>query len=263
MLTGLQRARRGLRYTRHVPSNSDPEAPTLAVAGIHKQFGGVAALTGVSFSLQCGEITGIIGPNGAGKSTLVNVITGVYPPDSGQIKLQDVDITRLNAKARANAGIMRTFQHTRSLTSFTVEQALRLAGKAPRAGSESRDSRESIADRFGLSDVLQRRFSELPYGTQKVINLCLIAMNYPMVVMLDEPFAGVTATDIKRLEVIVRELCAGGCAVGLIEHDMAALMRLSQRVIVLDAGKVIMEGTPTAVRLDPGVQEVYLGRRHR
>jgi ABC-type branched-subunit amino acid transport system ATPase component len=248
--------------TAATPERADPGQAVLNAHGLDKRFGGLQAIADVDVTLRAGTVLGVIGPNGAGKSTLVNLLTGMYRPDRGEVLLQGRDISREDMPTRARRGLLRTFQHTKVLRSFTVAQALDLACRSPRGRSGDRRSRvAAVAADFGLERVLGRRVLELPYGTQKVLNLGLVALAEPVAVLLDEPFAGVTAADVGRLSRVVERLRAAGTAIALVEHDMRALMALSTTVLVLDSGKVVTEGTPAAIQDDPEVRRIYLGQR--
>jgi branched-chain amino acid transport system ATP-binding protein len=234
--------------------------PVLSATSIGKRFSGLQALSAVDLDIFPGEIVGIIGPNGAGKSTLINVLSGLYRPDGGRIVLDGAEITNANASARARMGLSRTFQHTRALSSFTVREAIRLAYSSPRVRRRmSTNEIHELAARFGLDGYLNRLVPLLPYGAQKVLNIALISLCNPKVVLLDEPFAGVTTDDIESLSQVISDLRAVGVGVALVEHDMISLMRLSDRVVVLDAGTTVASGTPVEVQANELVREIYLG----
>jgi branched-chain amino acid transport system ATP-binding protein len=164
--------------------------------------------------------------------------------------------------ARARLGLLRTFQLTRSLMSLTVEEALRLGASNPRARQfDGAATSSSIAERFGLDRVRHHLVGTLPYGTQKVLNMCFIMSSRPTVVVLDEPFAGVIPSDVSLLSEVIRQFRTDGAAVAVIEHDMGALMPLSDSVLVLDAGAVVMQGASEEVLADDRVQSIYLGHR--
>lgn len=247
-----------------------PPAPDGRVAdvvlegrGLSKRFGGLQAVSDVDLVLRGGCVLGIIGPNGAGKSTLVNLLSGLYRADRGTVLLRGKDVTKDDLAARSRSGLVRTFQHTKVLASFTVGEAMGLAAKSPRGrGRARRPPVAELAEDFGLIEVLARPVRELPYGTQKVVNLGLVALTSPQAVLLDEPFAGVTRTDIDRLCRVIERLRAGGAAIGLVEHDMDTLMRLSTSVVVLDSGRLVTEGRPGEVQSDERVRRIYLGRRN-
>lgn len=254
---GLRRLARGV-----VGEQDGGSGAALDATGLSKRFGGLQAVLDVDMHLERGRTVGVIGPNGAGKSTLINLLSGLYRPDRGQIRFAGSDVSRRDLAARSRAGLLRTFQQTKVLRSFLVRDAIELGLSSPRArrGGSGSDVAE-LADSFGLGAYLGRYVGELPYGTQKVLNLCLIAASRPIVLLLDEPFSGVTASDVEMLSALIRRLRDNGTAIGLVEHDMGALMPLSDRVVVLDAGRVILDASPQAVQASDQVQRIYLGRK--
>jgi ABC-type branched-subunit amino acid transport system ATPase component len=243
---------------------SASSSPLLIARSVHKKFGGLKALEEVDIEVRSGEILGIIGPNGAGKSTLINILAGLYRPDGGRIFMGNVDITKTSVPGRAQLGLVRTFQHTRALTSFTVREALRLASHSPQVHRmKERPDVAAIADEFGLEPYLDRLVPLLPYGTQKVLNIALISCGDPKVLLLDEPFAGVTAEDVSKLSNLALELRKRGIGIVLVEHDMKSLMLLSDRVVVLDGGRTVAEGPPKEIQDNEMVRTIYLGRARR
>jgi branched-chain amino acid transport system ATP-binding protein len=249
-----------LRHGQPRPAADGAGGAVLTASSVGKRFSGLQALDQIDLAITPGEVVGIIGPNGAGKSTLINVLSGLYRPDSGRIVLDGTDVTRMDVAARARMGLSRTFQHTRALNSFTVQEALRLAYSSPRVRRRmSAASARELATRFGLEGYLNRLVPVLPYGAQKVLNIALISLCDPKVVLLDEPFAGVTAEDIDSLSQVIAELRSSGVGVALVEHDMVSLMRLSNRVVVLDAGAMVAAGTPAEVQANELVRKIYLG----
>ena len=230
---------------------------------LSKSFGGIQAVDHVSLALQPGEILGLIGPNGAGKSTLINLLTGLYPPDSGVVLFEGQDVTSMDPERRTRRGLLRTFQQLRAFRTFTVGESIAVASQAPRARARRRalqlGSTSDVAERFGLADLLHRPVGELAYGLQKIVNLALVSLSDPKVLLLDEPFAGVAAEDILRLSGIIRDFAGQDVGVCLVEHDMEAVMQTCGRILVLDAGALIFDGTPQLVRNNPEVRRVYLG----
>jgi ABC-type branched-subunit amino acid transport system ATPase component len=235
----------------------------LVARGLAKSFGGVKAVNDVSMSVDGGEILGLIGPNGAGKSTLINLLTGLFSTDRGSVMFVGEDVTSMGPERRTRRGLLRTFQQLRAFRTFTVAESLAVASRAPRAKAERKvaapDAIGEAAEQFGLADVMQRRVGELAYGLQKIVNLALVSLSYPQVLLLDEPFAGVIRDDVLRLSEIIRGFAARGVGICLVEHDMEAVMQTCGRIVVLDAGALIFEGTPEAVRKDPEVRRIYLG----
>ena len=240
---------------------------TLDVISVTKSFGGVRALTDVSFHMDAGEVLGIIGPNGAGKTTLINVVTGLMRPSSGQIVFEGVDVSKLDLAARARRGLVRSFQHTRTFAGFTTEQALHFAAASPRAREEASNRGADVVEQtmatFGLEPYVDQVAANLPYGVQKVLNLGLVAITRPTALLLDEPLAGVDPRDIERLESAIATIRTSGVGVAIVEHNVGALLRMADRVIVVETGAVIFEGSPDETRSSEIVRNVYLGHSAR
>jgi branched-chain amino acid transport system ATP-binding protein len=237
------------------------ERPVLAVRGLSKSFAGLRAVDDVNLVLRSGELLGVIGPNGAGKSTAINLITGLFQPTSGTVLFDGADVTRTSLPERSRLGLVRSFQSTRTFASMTVQQALLLAAEAPRAralGARKADAESTLVD-FGLVAYRDRPASELPYGAQKVLNLAMVALCRPLALLLDEPFAGVGTDDVSRLSSVISSQRDAGVAVAVVEHNIEALLRLADRVVVLDSGRVIFEGTPAEARVSDAVRTAYLG----
>jgi ABC-type branched-subunit amino acid transport system ATPase component len=240
----------------------DGRQPIVSVDGVGKAFGGIQALEAVSLVLCAGEVLGIIGPNGAGKSTLINVVTGLYAPSEGTVLFDGDDVTSASLAKRARLGLVRSFQSTRTFGSLTVVEALRLAADAPRPRSLRVDRSEvqNTLEEFGLAPYATRGASELPYGVQKVLNLALVAICRPRALFLDEPFAGVGRDDVARLSSVIEQLRSREVALAVVEHNIEALLRLADRVTVLDSGRTIFNGTPTEARSSEAVRVAYLGQ---
>jgi ABC-type branched-subunit amino acid transport system ATPase component len=235
-----------------------PMAALLEGTRVSKTFAGVKALADVDFSLAGGEVVGVIGPNGAGKSTFINVLTGVYRPSTGRVVFDGADVTRLSLAHRARLGIVRTFQGNRVFASLRLDDAIAVAAESPRARRGERWPGDVVTD-FGLAAYRGARIADLPYGVQKVLNLALTALTKPRVLLLDEPFAGVHSEDVTRLSAIVERFRQEGVGVALVEHNIEALLRLADRVIVLDSGTQIFAGSPTEARHSDVVRTAYLG----
>jgi branched-chain amino acid transport system ATP-binding protein len=236
-------------------------APVLEGRNLAKQFGGIQAVNDVSVHVSPGEILALIGPNGAGKSTLINLLGGLMRPDTGTVWFDGGDVTRLGVEGRSHRGLLRTYQHVHAFRSFTVREALRLSAttaRARHAGGVAARTTDTAA-RFGITDSLDRELGELSYGVQKVVNLALVSLNNPKALLLDEPFAGITREDVLRLSAVIKGFAEQGTGVCIVEHDMEAVLELSDRVEVLDVGRTIFRGTPEAVRGDAEVRRVYLG----
>jgi ABC-type branched-subunit amino acid transport system ATPase component len=233
-------------------------APVLAVEGLRKTFGGVAAVNGVTFALERGRIHGLIGPNGSGKTTLFNCITGVERRDEGRITFKGERLDGLPAHRIAGKGIGRTFQVTRVFPELTAMENLLVVTRGDRAAAETR-ARELL--RFVKLERLAGEFAgNLSYGQQKLIEFVRMLMRDPDLVLLDEPAAGVNRTLLNDLLDAVRTLRDQGKTVLLVEHDMKVVMGLCETVFVLDHGEKIAEGPPGVIQADERVIEAYFGR---
>jgi len=226
----------------------------LRVDGVTVAFGAVRAVDDVSFSIADGESVALIGPNGAGKTTLFDTITGLLAPDEGRIFFGGRDLGPWAPHRRAEAGVARTFQTVRTFGGLTVAENFEVA--AQRAGNDA----DGLLDRLGLAEHAGRRPSELPYGDLRALEVGLALVAQPRLLLLDEPTAGLSPADAARLCDLLAELHDDlGETLLLVEHDMAVVGRLAQRVIVLDRGSVIADGPPRDVARDPVVVASYLG----
>jgi branched-chain amino acid transport system ATP-binding protein len=233
------------------------------------KFGGNRALSEVDLDVREGEITGLIGPNGAGKTTLFNVITGMLAPTTGRILFDGRDVSRLGTHKRARLGIARTFQRLELFTDLSVRDNLRVAGEIRNSwsGLRGRSRRinvaheaERVLDLVGLAAVADAAVSTIPTGTARIVELGRALMIEPRLLLLDEPASGQTDDETRAFEVLLRRLVRDdGLTVLLVEHDMALVMDVCDRVFVLDFGEVISVGSPGVVRVDQRVRDAYLG----
>lgn len=247
----------------------------LVVEDVTMRFGGLVALDGVSLELRPGRITALVGPNGSGKSTLVNVISGLYRPAAGRVSFGGRDITGLPDHAVAGARVVRTFQDPRLVPHFTVRENLLLGANrllrysglaallglpaAAREEAEQLSTVEAVLALCNLTDVADRIMDTLPYGTRRMAEVGRVLLAQPLVVLLDEPAAGVSEAEMERLAQVIRDLKALGLAVLLIDHHMDFLAGLVDDVVVLDSGRVIYRGTIGGMRGDREVIAAYLG----
>ncbi|HEV8672573.1 MAG TPA: ABC transporter ATP-binding protein [Methylomirabilota bacterium] len=248
--------------------------PRLEVCAVSKRFGGVQALADVSFTVETGRITGLIGPNGAGKTTLFHVICGFLASDAGEIRLDGQRIDTLPPHRVARLGVGRTFQDLKLfrrlsvldnvLLGFLDEPAERLGrallrGQPPlRRAARERQARE-VLDQVRLRDQGDVPADRLSYGEQKLLAIARVLAADARLVLLDEPVAGLPADMIDGILAIIRGLVARGRTVLLVDHNMEAVMGVSDWVVALDHGRLIIAGSPEAVRADPTVIATYLG----
>ena len=227
----------------------------LAVRGLGISFGGVRAAHDVSFEAKSGEVTSLIGPNGAGKTTVLNMLGGFYRPDSGVIRLGGAEVQGRAAWRIARAGLARTHQTTQLFGSMSVAENLAIASRGETA--------TPLAAFTGYSGDLNTRAADLPHVDKRLVEIARALATRPAVLLLDEPAAGLSREDKGRLSRLLRRIADSGVAVVLVEHDMAVVMGISDRVVVLDAGLCIAAGTPAEVQADPAVKKAYLGERRR
>jgi branched-chain amino acid transport system ATP-binding protein len=232
----------------------------LSVERVNKSFQGVRTLTDVTFELDRGRVLGLIGPNGAGKTTIFNVISGIYTADSGQIRLDDVAITNKAPAKIARMGVARTFQVARTFNDMTVDENLRMALIIARASSaEMRRKVDDMLDLVGLRAARHHYVSALPDGQKKLLEVARAILLGPKLLILDEPFAGVSAEVIELLISLITKLSGQGISCLVISHDIISLPRLCEEVLVLVEGQVLTRGSIDEIRQDARVVDAYLG----
>jgi branched-chain amino acid transport system ATP-binding protein len=245
------------------------ETPLLHVTDLAKGFAGVPVLANVNLTLRAGERLGLIGPNGAGKTTLINVITGGHPPDAGRIMFQGRNITALPPHRRNRLGMARSFQILSLFPEMTVFENIRNASLRYRGlhvqfwrrlsnREDMRAEAAHYAALVGLGQALDQRVDTLPYGEARRLDIALVLAQQPKLMILDEPAAGLSAAETRAL-VAVLQVAIGTCGLILVEHDMDVVYALADRIMVLDYGRVLAEGTPAEVSTNPDVRRVYLG----
>ena len=242
-----------------------PDDGILVAEDLRKEFGGLVAVDDLSFAVQEQEILGFIGPNGAGKSTTFNCVTGTYPPTGGTVYFKGEDVTGLPAYEMVHKGMSRTFQEFAPLEDRPVVENIELAlapnllFTASGIGGETERLAREICRRVGLGDVMDQSPSELPHAGMLKQELGRAIATQPDVMLVDEPFAGLSADEVGELTEVMESLRQHGMTLIVVDHNMRGLLNLIDRAFVIQFGSKIAEGTPEEIKNDPEVQEAYLG----
>jgi branched-chain amino acid transport system ATP-binding protein len=233
---------------------------SLRASSVSRSFAGVQALRDVSLELGQGEVVGLIGPNGAGKSTLVNVLSGFDRPSSGQVMLEGRDVTRWSAHRRGRHGLARTFQHSRAFRGLSVRENVEVSalgvGASQRAAAKRADELLELLD---LGRYAHRSASELSHGDERRLGVARALATEPRFVLMDEPAAGLPEAEIPGFAAAVNTVRGRGAGVLLIDHNVALVLEVCERIHVLDQGATLAEGSPEEIRADLGVAAAYLG----
>ncbi len=257
-------------------STAERRAVLMEIDGLCRTFGGVRAVENVSFRVYEGEILAVIGPNGAGKTTLFNMVAGEIPPTSGSIRFRSHPLHRLPAHRIARLGIGRTFQTLRLFGNLNAWENV-MVGRHPRSRCgmlsgglrlpASRREEKAIRaaaleamNRLGVADRPERPLAELTFREQRLLEIARAVATEPRLLLLDEPAAGLNIAETEDLGERIRRLRDEGITILIVEHDMSLVMNISDRVIVLNSGRIIAEGTPKEIQRNPAVTEAYLGR---
>jgi len=249
--------------------------PVLEIAQLNKSFDGIIVADGIDLTLEAGRIVGLIGPNGAGKTSLFNLVSGIFPPDSGSITLDGQSLKGRKPYERARLGLSRTWQNLRLFPSLTVldnllvaprhyagESLLRLMftpGSVRAAEKNDRRKALDVLERTGLAAVAQRPASDLTFGQQKLVGVARALMNDCRCLLLDEPMAGVEGQAYQTIQKVVRDIAASGVAVCVVEHNVAFIRDLCDEGVFMFAGKVLARGAVGDLIADPRLTELYFG----
>ncbi|MES2384916.1 MAG: branched-chain amino acid ABC transporter ATP-binding protein/permease [Pseudomonadota bacterium] len=261
-----------------LPHRDKPAAGevVLQASNIRKEFGGLIAVNDINFSVEAGQIVGLIGPNGAGKSTTFNLITGVLAPTRGQVTFRGEDITALPSREIAKRGISRTFQHVKMIADMTVLENVALGahlrgGRGAVSATLGLDRKEEQSlfreaeiqlRRVGMGDSLHELAGNLAMGPQRLLEIARALCNDPALLLLDEPAAGLRHKEKQALADVLRQLRGEGLSILLVEHDMDLVMQVTDRIVVMEFGTRLIEGTPADIQASPLVRAAYLGTEH-
>lgn len=249
--------------------------PLLRIRDVSKSFGGVKALTDISFAVPSGIVQGLIGPNGAGKTTLFNVITGAYTPEKGSVFFDGAEIRGKKLHHIVKLGIARTFQNVELFESMSVIENVMVGchvrtksgflgalSRIPRVREEEKKIRDRASELLhfvGLADQAQRKSSDLPFGWQRLLEIARALASEPKLLLLDEPAAGLNAVETRQLGDLLEKIRKLGITMMLVEHDMSLTMKVSDNIVVLDQGRMLAQGTPREIQSNAAVMSAYLG----
>ena len=233
---------------------------TLRASSVSRSFAGVEALRDVSLELRQGEVVGLIGPNGAGKSTLVNVLSGFDRPTRGQVLLEERDVTRWPAHRRGRHGLARTFQHSHAFGGLSVRENVEVAALGVGASHRVAATRAAgVLELLGLTADAEQPAASLPHGDERRLGVARALATEPRFVLMDEPAAGLSEAEVPRFATAVRAVQEHGAGVLFVDHNVALVLEICDRIYVLDQGMTLAEGTPAEIRADLGVAAAYLG----
>jgi ABC-type branched-subunit amino acid transport system ATPase component len=240
--------------------------PLLSTSELSKRFGALQVVDRINLEIRSGEILGLIGPNGAGKTTLLNLITGFVKPSSGLVSFGKRNITTKAPYVRVSYGMARTFQTPQLFSEMTVRENVIMGGTAKSAfqlhGTSKMDLEKKsgeILDLVELSRAARVRANELPYGHQRKLEIARALMTDPHLLLLDEPAAGMTDAEAASIAVLLRTIQLQGCTVAVVDHNMRLIMNVCERIVVMNFGKIIANGSPAEIRSHPSVVAAYLG----
>jgi branched-chain amino acid transport system ATP-binding protein len=233
---------------------------SLRASSVSRSFAGIQALRDVTLELGPGEVVGLIGPNGAGKSTLVNILSGFDRPSRGRVMLEERDVTRWSAHRRGRHGLSRTFQHTHAFRSLTVRENVEVSALGVGASGRAATRRaDELLGLLGLAEYASRPASDLSHGDERRLGVARALATDPRYVLMDEPAAGLPEAEVPRFATAVNMVRERGSGVLLVDHNVALVLEVCERIHVLDQGATLAEGTPDEIRAHMGVAAAYLG----
>jgi len=243
-----------------VPQQAQGPGGSLRASSVSRSFAGVEALRDVSLELGQGEVVGLIGPNGAGKSTLVNVLSGFDRPTHGRVLLEDRDVTRWPAHRRGRHGLARTFQHSHAFRGLSVRENVEVSALGVGvSGRQAVRRADELLELLGLAEYADRPASDLSHGDERRLGVARALATDPRYVLLDEPAAGLSEAEVPGFAIAVRAVRDRGAGVLLVDHNVALVLEVCERIHVLDQGATLAEGTPGEIRAHLGVAAAYLG----